>query len=266
MSGPRVGVTGARKGAELAIAFERRGAWVLQGQTLGGDRPAGDAELAAALDRLAGLEPRWLAASTGTGMRLLGSAAERTGRQETLRATLAGCTAVARGAKAAGVLRNLGLDPAWGAPDELDSQVEDWLAARVRPGEVVAVQRHGAAGHPYTRLADAGIVLETLTPYVSAPPEDARPGIRLARAAADGELDVVTFTSAGAVQGLEALAGDSGLGARLRAALAGPVAVAVVGPVTREAARRTGYTVTIEPTPPRSGALVRAVMDWWHTR
>ena len=82
--GPRVGVTAARKGAELTTAFERRGARVLHGPTLGGDRPVDDDVIAAAIDRLAELRPQWFAASTGMGMRLLGAAAERTGRRDAL--------------------------------------------------------------------------------------------------------------------------------------------------------------------------------------
>lgn len=263
MDGPRVGVTGARKGAELAAAFERRGARVLHGPTLGGDRASSDTELAAAIDRLAGLRPSWFAASTGMGMRLLTEAAERTGRRDTLVRVLSGATVVARGLKATGGLKRLGITPAWVAPDELDSQVETWLADRVRPGDVVAVQVHGAGTRPYGLLTSAGAVLEVLSPYVSVPPDDPRPGTRLARAAADGELDVVTFTSPGAARGLAALADGAGLADRVREALTGPVAVAVVGAVTEAAVREAGYSVTIEPGDPRTGALVRAVMAWW---
>ncbi|WP_192909794.1 uroporphyrinogen-III synthase [Gandjariella thermophila] len=265
MGGPRVGVTGARKGVELVTAFERRGAHVLHGPTLGGDKPVDDGTLAAAIDRLARLRPPWFAASTGTGVRLLTEAAERTGRLDALVRTLAGATVVARGTKAAGGLRRLGVDPAWVAPDERDAQVEEWLAARVRPGEVVAVQVHGAGGHPYGELARIGVELEIITPYVSTPPEDPEPGTRLARAVAARDLDVVTFTSPGAVHGLAALAGAAGIAEPVRAALNGPVAVAAVGPVTGLAVSRAGYAVTIEPDNPRTGGLVRAVMSWWQS-
>jgi uroporphyrinogen-III synthase len=264
--GPRVGVTGARKGAELVTAFERRGARVLHGPTLGGDRPVDDATLAAALDRLTDLRPTWFAASTGTGVRLLTAAAERTGRLDPLVRVLAQATVVARGTKAAGGLKRLGVEPAWVAPDERDAQVEQWLAARVRTGDLVAVQVHGAGVHPYGGLARLGAVLEIVTPYVSTPPEDPEPGTRLAHAVADGGLDVVTFTSPGAVHGLAALAGSAGIGEAVRAALNGPVAVAAVGPVTGLAVDRAGYAVTIEPDNPRTGGLVRAVMSWWQTR
>jgi uroporphyrinogen-III synthase len=264
--GPRVGVTGARKGAELVTAFERRGARVLHGPTLGGDRPVDDDTLAAAVDRLADLGPPWFAASTGTGVRLLTDAAERTGRLDALVRLLADATVVARGAKAAGGLKRLGVDPAWVAPDERDAQVEQWLATRVRPGDVVAVQVHGAGAHPYGELARLGAALEVVTPYVSTPPDDTEPGTRLARAVVAGELDVVTFTSPGAVHGLAALAEAAGIGAVVRSALNGPVAVAAVGPVTALAVRQAGYPVTIEPDNPRSGGLVRAVMGWWQGR
>ncbi|GLY82272.1 uroporphyrinogen-III synthase [Actinoallomurus iriomotensis] len=262
--GPRVGVTAARKGAELATSFERRGAKVLHGPTLGGDRPVDDEVIATAIDRLAELRPKWFAASTGMGMRLLGEAADRTGRRDALVQVLEHATVVARGQKAAGGLRRLGVTPVWTAPDERDFQVEAWLAERVRPDEVAAVQVHGAGGDPYGRLTRVGAVVETLAPYVSAPPDDPAPGTRLAEAIVAGDLDVVTFMSPGAARGLATLASAAGMGDEVREALNGPVAVATVGPVTRDGAHDAGYAVTIE-SDHRTGALVRAVMNWWTT-
>ncbi|WP_329259617.1 uroporphyrinogen-III synthase [Actinoallomurus sp. NBC_01490] len=261
----RVGVTAARKGAELVTAFERRGARVLHGPTLGGDRPVDDDTIAAAIDRLVELRPLWFAASTGMGMRLLAAAAERTGRRDALVRALQNATVVARGQKAAGGLKRLGVTPVWIAPDERDFQVEAWLAEHVRTGEVVAVQVHGAGGDPYGKLMETGAIVEKLAPYVSAPPDDPGPGTRLAEAAVAGELDVVTFMSPSAAHGLATLADAAGIGDRVREALNGPVAVAAVGPVTGDGARDAGYAVTIE-SDNRAGALVRAVMSWWADR
>jgi uroporphyrinogen-III synthase len=184
--GPHVGVTAARKGAELAT--ERRGATVLLGPTLGGARPADDTTLAATIDRLASRKPRWFAASTGMGMRLLGESAERPGRRDTLVGVLETATVVARGLKATGGLRRLGIEPVWTSPDERDGQVEAWLASRVEPGDVLVVQVHGAGAHPYDLLTDVGADLEVVAPYLSAPPgrpeagHPARPGRRHTRA------------------------------------------------------------------------------------
>lgn len=262
----RVGVTASRKGGEVVTAFERRGAWVLHGPTLGGDQPAADTDLGVGLDRLAARAPEWFVASTGMGMRVLGQAAARTSRREVLVDMLGRAMVAARGAKAVGELRRLGIAPAWVAPDELDSQIVDWLTPRARPADTVAVQLHGAGGHPYSALTASGFAVQTVTPYVSTPPANPQPGVQLAAAAAAGDLDVVTFTSAGAARGLADLAEAAGLGGQVRAALSGPVAVAVVGPVTHAAAAGLGYTPEIAPATHRSGALIRAVLDWWHTR
>jgi uroporphyrinogen-III synthase len=234
--------------------------------TLGGDRRADDSTLAAAVDRLAHRRPRWFAASTGMGMRLLVESAERTGRRDTLVGVLQAATVVARGLKATGALRRLGIEPMWTSPGERDEQVAAWLAARVQPGDAAVVQVHGAGTHPYGRLADAGADLEVVAAYVSTPPEDPAPGTRLARAVAAARLDVVTFTAPGAVDGLAHLADAAGIADQVRAALCGPVAVAAVGPVTGAAVGRAGYVLTIRPDDPRSGALVRAVMTWWNAR
>lgn len=256
----RVGVTAARKGAELSTAFERRGAHVLHGPTLGGDRPAPDTAIVGDLDRLVASSPRWFAASTGMGMRLLREVAERTGRRDVLVDMLVQATVLARGAKATGGLRGLDISPSWVAPDELDSQVAERLATQASPTEPIAVQLHGAGRHPYDMLNTPGRALNTVSPYVSTLPADPQPGLRLITAIVSGQLDVVTFTSPGAVYGLRTLAETHNLAHQVRAALSAPVEVAVIGPVTREAAKHAGYAPTIEPTTHRNGALLTAIM------
>ncbi len=264
LAGLAIGVTGARKGAELAATLERRGARVVHGPTLAGDVAAPDEVLADAIDRVVGEPPALFAASTGMGMRLLADVAASRGRTDDLRAALQSATVLARGAKARGGLGRLQVVPDWTAPDELDRQVADELRRRARPGDRVVVQAHGAGGRVYDRLGDADLDVDVVRPYVSAPLDDPGPAAALAGAVADGELDVVVVTSPGAVHGLADVADATGRAAEVTAALAadGPVAIAAVGPVTAAAVEEHGWVARIVPDTHRTGALVRALEAW----
>ena len=264
LDGWAIGVTGARKGAELATTLQRRGARVLHGPTLAGDVPAEDAVLAAAIDRLVDRPPALFAASTGMGMRLLAELADTHGRTQQLRASIGGARVLARGAQARGGLQRLEVVPDWTAPDELDRQVADELRRRARPGDRVVVQAHGAGGRVYDRLGEHGLDVEVVRPYVSAPLDDPGPAAELASAVADGSLDVVVVTSPGAVHGLADVAAGIGRTDAITAALGarGGVAVAAVGPVTAAAVEEHGWAARIVPDTHRTGALVRALEAW----
>ena len=259
-----VGVTGARKGAELATTLQRRGAQVVHGATLAGDVAAPDAALAETVDQLVDHPPALFAASTGMGMRLLADVADQHGRGDDLRAALHEAVVLARGAKARGGLARLQLVPDWTAPDELDRQVADELRRRARPQDRVVVQAHGAGGRVYDRLVDDGLDVEVVRPYVSAPLDDPEPAAALAGAVADGRMDVVVVTSPGAVHGLADVAEAIGRAGAVTAALSdgGTVAIAAVGPVTAAAVEEHGWIARIVPEVHRTGALVRALEAW----
>lgn len=264
LAGLHVGVTGARKGAELATTLERRGADVLHGPTLAGDVPAPPEVLTALVAGIVDQPPALFAASTGMGMRLLAEVAEGDGRLEVLRDAIAGAAVLARGAKARGGLGRLSVVPDWTAPDELDRQVADELRRRAQSGGRVVVQAHGAGGRVYDRLVDDGIDVEVVRPYVSAPLADPAPAARLVAAVATGELDVVVVTSPGAVHGLADVARETGhLDAVARAlGPGGSVAVAAIGPVTGAAVEEHDWVPSIVPDAHRTGALVRALEAW----
>ena len=72
------------------------------------------------------------------------------------------------------------------------------------------------------------------------------------------------FTSPGAVHGMGDVARDRGRGPDMARALGpdGPVAVVVVGPVTAAAVTEEGWTVRVQPTVHRTGAMVRELEAW----
>lgn len=268
LAGLRVGVTGARRGAELATTLRRRGAEVLHGPTLAGDVPADRATLAAAIEDLLGRPPALFAASTGMGMRLLAQVAEEHGQVQGVQQVLQSAVVLARGAKARGGLGRLDVRPDWTAPDELDHQVADELRDRASRADRIVVQGHGAGGRVYQRLAADGLDVTVVRPYVSAPLADPGPATQLVTAVAAGRVDVVVVTSPGAVHGLADVAVGQQLDAEVRQALGagGATAIAAVGPVTAAAVREHGWTARIVPDAHRTGALVRALEAWAATR
>ena len=84
-------------------------------------------------------------------------------------------------------------------------------------------------------------------------PRDGGPDIY--RMLLDGELDVVTFTSASAVRNFAKI-----YGAEQAADLLKKTVVAVIGPVTAEAAARLGIPVHVQPTTYTMPALVDAIV------
>lgn len=267
MRGARIAVTAHRRAADLAGLLERRGAEVMVGATLGGDVPASDDEIAADTAAVLDAEPSWLIATTGVGMRMWSQAADRCGQGDALRTLAQRARCVARGAKAEGGLAVLGARADWTSPNNTDRDVATWLASRVMPSDTIVVQLHG--GHPtaYADLQDR-VDMMTVMPYRWELPEDPGPADALIDAILDGSIDVVTFTSVGAVQNLFVLAGrrDAATAADLRRALAGDVAVAAVGPVTAEAVENEGGIVTVVPRRWRTADMVRAIESWWARR
>lgn len=268
MQGARVAVTANRKGAELAALLERRGAEVLLGPTLSGDVAAPDDAILADTRAILDADPRWLVATTGVGMRMWVEVADRGGLGDDLRSLVHRARCVARGAKAVGGLAPLGVKPDWVSPNNTDRDVASWLRSRMLPGDTIAVQQHG--GHPtvYDVLVDDGADLLSVLPYRWELPDDPEPAREVIRAAVAGDLDVVSFTSAGAVSNLFVLARDMGdqVLTDLRQALSGTVAVASVGPVTAEAVEAEGGVNTIVPRRWRTADLVRALEGWWQRR
>jgi uroporphyrinogen-III synthase len=261
MEGLRVGVTAARQGHVLVTAFERRGAHVCWGPTLGGDDTAEHAD--GELDTLLRRRPSWVVASTGVGVRMLLDTARRAGREDELGALLRDARVLARGAKAHGALRSLGVEPVFTSPQETDVDTAAWLARHVLAGDVVGVLAHGGACvDSYRSVEVAGGDLLLVRPYRSGQAVDPAPAEELIVVTCSGALDVVVCTSPGSFRNLLAIASDLGRSAELLTALRGHVAVAVVGPVTAAAVEEAGATVAVMPLRPRTAELVRAVEGW----
>lgn len=265
LAGVRLGVTGARKGAALCAAITRRGGTALHGPTIDPDQPAPDDELLPALDVVLTARPGWFVANTGTGMRLLAACAARHGREAALLGLLhdPGVTVVARGAKAVGGLRALGVGPDAVSEDETDASVVAGLSGLLGADDVVAVQYSARTRDDYAVLAaTTGSALRVVRPYRSGVPHDDRSALALVDAAIAGELDGVVCTSAIAVDHLAVIAARHDRLPELLDALRHRVAAVSIGAVTSAAFAAHGVPTAVRPERHRTGDLLRALERW----
>lgn len=259
MHGLRVGITADRKGRELHDALTRRGADVCWGPTLRVLPPDRDDLLIAETDALLAAQPSHLVVSTATGLAAWLDALD-VGRHAAVGDLLRVTPVAARGAKAAGGLRTVGVQPVFVSPRETTEDVVAWLVPHVEAGAAVAVQVHGGeALGSLDPLRRRGVAVHTVAPYRWALPCDLEPARTLVGRLASGSLDLLACTSAPAVRHLFTVATSVGLADSVRASLRSRVAAAAVGPVTAAAFEEEGVPVAVMPTRARTGDLVRAV-------
>lgn len=261
LQGKAVAILEARRSSELASLFAQRGAQTILAPALEEVPRGNDAEVAEWLDDLAGEPPAAFVAMTGVGIQALFAAADRLGREERLRAMLAGAVLVARGPKPVAALRSRGVRPGLTVPEPYTTaQILQTVADLGLDGSVVAVQLHGGPSPELRRGLEArGASVRAIELYRWALPNDTEPLGRLLDALETGAVDVTVFTSQAQAQHLFAYAESLGRVGRLRAALNEQSLVASVGPVCTRALQALGVRVGIEPSHPRMGALVAAV-------
>lgn len=255
-----VGVTADRRGDDQEVLLRRLGLDVLRAPMLRTvDAPVAD-DLEAVTRRLIERPPDVLVANTGFGIRLWWQHAAGWGIDQALTEAMSGARIAARGPKAAGAVRSLGLPLWWRSPSEQLDSVADHLVAAGVAGQRVALQLHGddrqTAG---AKLAAAGADLEEVPVYRWQLPADGEPVAELIRRCLDGTLDAVTFTAGPAVRNLLDRADAAGVTVPLLEALNGPVAVVCVGPVCAAVAREEGITDPLVPEHWRLGSMVNLV-------
>ncbi len=97
-------------------------------------------------------------------------------------------------------------------------------------------------------MRTAGALVDAPEAYASEP--DTTRARQLARAVADGEIDVLTFTSPSAVRSFSKAAGS----------IPDDVLVAAIGPITAAAAGAEGYAVQIVPEDASAELLAEAIV------
>lgn len=261
LDGFRIGVTSHRRSRDLIEALERRGATVLHAPALKIAPVQEDESLIQDTRAIIDARPDICIATTAYGMRRWCEAADSFGIGEQLLETLSACRMFVRGPKARGAVRAAGLADVGISSDETTATLVDMLLAEGVRGKTVAVQLHGYTDvRQLERLRMSGATVLTVTPYRWVKPDGADKLPRLIEAACSGNLDVLTFTSAPAVDAVWSTAHEMGLYKQLVESLQGPVTVAAVGPVTAQPLIDAGLSPLI-PERFRMGALIRLVTE-----
>lgn len=261
LEGFRIGVTSHRRSQDLIEALERRGAEVLHAPALKIAPVQEDIRLIEDTKAIIAARPDICIATTAYGMRRWCEAADSFAIGEELLETLGACRMFVRGPKARGAVRAAGLADVGISSDETTATLVDMLLAEGVRGKTVAVQLHGYTDvRQLERLRMSGAAVLTVTPYRWVKPdgEDRLP--RLIEAACSGNLDVLTFTSAPAVDAMWSTAHEMGVYKELIHSLKTNVTTAVVGPVTAQPLLDAGVTPLI-PERFRMGALIRLVCE-----
>ena len=203
---------------------------------------------------------------TGVGTRaLVDSVQPAYSRADFLKA-LANTRVVARGPKPLAVLREMQV-PIWVIVPEPNTWRETLAAIDARAddrplrGAHVAVQEYGVSNDELLDgLTDRGARVLRVRVYRWALPEDLAPLKRAVGAIADGQVDVIVFTTSVQVVHLWQVLQDMDADAAVRRGLAGMV-VASIGPSTSEELRRHQIDVDLEASHPRFGMLIRELAE-----
>lgn len=261
LEGFRIAVTSDRRSEDLVDAFRRRGADVLHAPAVRIAPIEQDDVLVADTRAVIEGRPDVVVVTTAYGFRRWIEGADAAGLGEQLAAVLDAARIIVRGPKARGAVRAAGHDDEGIAEDERTASTVTLALETGVEGRRVAVQLHGHEDvEQLERLRAAGATVLTVAPYRWVRPTDESRLGRLIQAVAAREVDVVTFTSAPAVDGLVSAAAQLGMDGVLVDALRTGVTAAAVGPVTAAPLHDLGIT-PIVPERFRMGALIRTVVE-----
>ncbi|HET8823788.1 MAG TPA: uroporphyrinogen-III synthase [Terriglobales bacterium] len=199
---------------------------------------------------------------TGVGARAFIDAASAVVPRQDFLAALSKTRIVVRGAKPAGVMRELAI-PVWLNAPEPNTwreivQVLDQNSKTVPlPGLRIGVQEHGApSSEMYAALRERGASVFAAHVYRWELPEDTGPLTQAVQAVCSGNVDVVMFTSSVQLNHVLKVAAGMKREKEFIAAL-NRVVVASIGPVASAALCQQGISVDLEPSHPKMGFLVK---------
>jgi uroporphyrinogen-III synthase len=201
---------------------------------------------------------------TGVGTRALARAIEPFCAREDFVSALSKVPVLARGPKPVAALKDLGVPIAWNVPEPNTwreiLQVVDSNNVSLQHRRV-AVQEYGVPSKDLEQgLQERGAEVLAVHVYDWALPEDTAPLRNAIRALIAGNVDVVMFTAAIQVHHLLQVAEEMKCRDSLMEAL-GKIKVASIGPVTSEALGEYGIRVSMEPTHPKMGFLVKEAAE-----
>lgn len=203
---------------------------------------------------------------TGVGTRILAQQAEAVCPREQFVAALTRIPVIARGPKPVAALRELGVAVTLAVPEpntwrETLKALDENATVVPLKGRRIAVQEYGASNPELLGgLAERGAEAVAVRVYQWALPDDLGPLEAAVRALVARDVKVALFTSSVQLEHLLEIAERLKLRNEVIAALRQTV-VGSIGPVTSEELRRQGVRVTVEPSHPKMGFLVKETAE-----
>jgi uroporphyrinogen-III synthase len=206
---------------------------------------------------------------TGVGTRALVRAVEPFCSAEEFVSALRKVPVLARGPKPVAALKEINVPIAWNVPEPNTwREILQVLDGNKIPldGRVVAVQEYGVPSKDLVHgLQHRGAEVLPVHVYDWALPEDVAPLKNAIQALLDGNVDVVLFTAAIQVHHLLQVSEEMNVRDPLVGALKKAI-VASIGPVTSEALGEYGIPVSLEPSHPKMGFLVKEASEFTQVR
>jgi uroporphyrinogen-III synthase len=201
---------------------------------------------------------------TGVGTRALARAAEPFCSREEFVSRLSDVPVLARGPKPVAALKELGIPIRWNVPEPNTwreiLRVLDENKVPLR-NQLVAIQEYGVPSKDLLDgLQERGADVLSVHVYDWALPEDIAPLENAIRAVLDGKVAVAMFTAAIQAHHLLQVAEKMGVREQLMSSLS-KTKIASIGPVTSEALAEYGIIVSMEPSHPKMGFLVREAAE-----
>ena len=232
---------------ELAQMLEKDGARTLRCPLLNILDAPDEAPVLDWLGRLTAGAFDWVVLFTGEGVRRLLDLAERHGMRDPVVAALGRTQTLTRGPKPVKAMKEAGLVPTQVAQVPTTEGVIAALRGLDLRGKTVGVQMYSDANPLLLAyLHEAGATACPVLPYVYAPASDVARVADLIQQMADGQVDVVVFTSSPQVDRLFDVAAERQITDTLHTGLM-RTRVASVGPVLSEHLRARDVPVHIAP-------------------
>jgi uroporphyrinogen-III synthase len=235
LQGRTIALAEGRHLEELAQMLEKEGAVAWRCPMLSILDHPDKAPIASWLRNLAAGKFTHVVLLTGEGLRRLINFAEREQLDRTaIVAALGRTELITRGPKPVRALKELNLTPTKVAVTPTTEGVIATLKQSTLHDARVGVQLYSDSNPPLTDyLASAGASVFPVVPYIYAPAADGKRVAELIQKMANGDVDVLVFTSSPQVDRVFELASAMGLGDLLTQGLA-RVKIAAVGPVVKE--------------------------------
>lgn len=202
---------------------------------------------------------------TGVGTAALIETSNLMGLEDEFLSALDRTTVIARSPKPASVLRKNKIHIDIMPPEPYTTK--DLIASLPNTpltGKKIVIQQYGAPNSLLSQeLSNRGANVSEVSLYSWGLPEDEIPVVNMINDIANGQIDVLAFTSQPQVPNLLDIADKHQSKDSLISDLSGQIVVASVGPVCTKRLNDLGISVDVEPEHPHMGSMIIAIAEYF---